>query len=596
MATCSIPLGNALVFINGIVSSSYIGCFAPSVIDYITTSSSQCKSEHHSNYLVISSFILGISNLMTLSGLGSKQPSSTVNQLKNACSLGVILAANILNAKYHKYSNANSKKYCYFNVALYSFLLVSCMKRLYNKQKASTSEPIRNVSHLLQQMRKDNIQYVRFEVTSISGQPIGMVVPARNCERFLRKGFPFVPLALPSTANNSLDVIEHFGNTGFRNVDMFVDVTSYKVIPWQTQNKTASLTMAQDDSANDIYPIDCRTLALRLLSKLHDTYQLDLFASVEHEFYLLDSDNKPVSSAGCYKMDRMNACHDLFCKIDQYLYAMGINCERLHSEVSSGQYEITALPAYNIKSADDAFWIRNGLREICELHSDWIATFVTHLPKASDAEFSTVEDDNNGSHFNHSLCVRNGGKGQNVLWDADKNEVSQLGLYWIGGILKHIASITALCCPTTICYESRWESPWVSSYGDWAFRDRTVLFRVKPSANNTHFELRLPSGLANPYLVLSSVLCAGMIGIQNKILPPKRRRNDVMKQSDDACYSTELPKTLSDALNALEKDKDFVANMDELLIDTYIKTKRIEIQEMKGFEQRKQTPLLYSLF
>ena len=63
---------------------------------------------------------------------------------------------------------------------------------------------------------------------------------------------------------------------------------------------------------------------------------------------------------------------------------MEIKFDRMHSEVASGQYEITATPSFNIKSVDDAYWIRNSLREMTEQHKNWQCTFVTHLCKFND--------------------------------------------------------------------------------------------------------------------------------------------------------------------------------------------------------------------
>ena len=139
---------------------------------------------------------------------------------------------------------------------------------------------------------------------------------------------------------------------------------------------------------------------------------------------------------------------------------MGVECDRMHSEVASGQYEITALPEYNIKAADSAYWIRTGLREMADQYKQWNASFMTHLGGAS-GDYSVVEDDN-GAHFNFSLWST--GK-ENVCWDPQREDLSDVALHFIGGILHHIRAITAFACPTTICYETRFNSPWVSSEG-----------------------------------------------------------------------------------------------------------------------------------
>merc|ERR1712129_274769 len=244
---------------------------------------------------------------------------------------------------------------------------------------------------------------------------------------------------------------------------------------------------------------------------------------------------------------------------------MGIDCDRLHSEVASGQYEITAMPSHNIKGVDDAYWIKNGLREMAQQLRGWNASFITHLPLSGGDAFNVVEDDS-GAHFNHSLWLGKGDQRQNAFWDAKRNDLSSTAMFWIGGILKHIGALTAFCCPTTICYQTRFSSPWVSNEANLGRYNRTAIIRVKPSKNgkNTHFELRLPSSLANPYLVMASVICAGLDGIKNKVMPPRELKIEMVEEKErQECFVHSIPKSLGEALDALEKDAVFVYDFSE---------------------------------
>ena len=251
---------------------------------------------------------------------------------------------------------------------------------------------------------------------------------------------------------------------------------------------------------------------------------------------------------------------------------MGIEIDRMHSELARGQYEITATPTFNITAADNAYWIKNGLREMADQYKSWQCTFVTNL---------YLEDKgHSGAHFNFSL-YRNG---KNICFDKAKNDLSDEALYFIGGILEHCRGITALVCPTVICYATRFNSVGVSSEGNWGKYDRKCLIRVKPAMNNTHFEFRLPSSLANPYLVLAAIVSAGCDGLRNKILPPKERE-----------YKYKLPVSLDKALVELKNDKIFTKSLDSIFIEKYIITKELEIKEMKQMEEKSIKPLAYSL-
>jgi len=422
-----------------------------------------------------------------------------------------------------------------------------------------------------------------------------MLVPARNSEHFLRNGFPFCSFALCQTINTAM-ALDDIADSGYRNIPSFADLDSFKVVSWKKEVPTASVLMSQCPKYDTLYPTDARAIALRQLATLNTKYSLDLMSSIEHEFTLLDRDNRPISNPGCYRLERISKFDSFFAAVDENLLKMGIDCDRLHSEVASGQYEITALPAFNIKGADDAYWIRNGVREMAAQHNDWTASFVTHLYSEGDGGFDVVEDDS-GAHYNHSLWHRDDGNKKNALWDHESGDLSSTAMHWIGGVLHHIGAITAFACPTTICY-GRFDSPWVSSEGNWGRFNRTALIRVKPNKNgkNTHFEFRLPSSLSNPHLLIAAVVCAGCDGLKNQIMPPKECKIEMTEQEQRTeTFENVIPKSLPEALDALEADKAFRSAFDPFFVDFYLKTKRLEIEEMKKYEENNEKPLFYSL-
>ena len=218
---------------------------------------------------------------------------------------------------------------------------------------------------------------------------------------------------------------------------------------------------------------------------------------------------------------------------------------------------------------------------MADQYQNWQCTFVAQLHEDKrNANFTGIEEGST-AQLNFSL-YRNG---KNICFDKNKNDLSDEAMYFMGGILEHCRGITALVCPTTICYyPDRFNSVFFSCEGNWGKYDRTCLIRVKLSQNNTHFEFRLPSSLANPYLVLSSIICAGCDGLKNKILPPKERE-----------YKYKLPKTLNEALVELKKDKILTKELDSIFINKYIITKEVEIKEMHKMKKESIKPIAYSL-
>ena len=127
--------------------------------------------------------------------------------------------------------------------------------------------------------------------------------------------------------------LDDIKSSGYRNVPSFADLSSYKVLSWKKEVKTASVMMSQKPEFDTMHPTDSRQIALRQLAKLKETYSMDFLSSIEHEFTLLDEEKKPISSAGCYRLDRISKYDTFFANVDEDLFKMGIDCDRLHSEV-----------------------------------------------------------------------------------------------------------------------------------------------------------------------------------------------------------------------------------------------------------------------
>jgi len=190
---------------------------------------------------------------------------------------------------------------------------------------------------------------------------------------------------------------------------------------------------------------------------------------------------------------------------------------------------------------------------------------------------SVLNDMCNGQHFNHSLWSKN--SKENAMFDVKQpDKLSAVAKQWIAGLLHHADSLTALCCPTVNCYR-RLHTPFAPDKADWGIDNRKTAFRVKTmSASETYVENRIPSGSANPYILLAATVAAGISGIKNKMeCPPERQENE-----------RSLPMSLEDALVALEKDEVMVKALGEQFVKWFVKIKReleINVLRGKGFEE-----------
>ena len=121
----------------------------------------------------------------------------------------------------------------------------------------------------------------------------------------------------------------------------------------------------------------------------------------------------------------------------------------------------------------------------------------------------------NGGHYNFSLWK----SGQNALSDKSaENGLSELGKFWIAGIMEHAGALTAIGCQTNNCYRRFYVGGFAPIYVCYAREHRMCMLRIKESqSSGTFFEFRLSGAPANPYLLVAAILAAGMDGLRKRI-------------------------------------------------------------------------------
>jgi glutamine synthetase len=233
-----------------------------------------------------------------------------------------------------------------------------------------------------------------------------------------------------------------------------------------------------------------------------------------------------------------------------------------------GQVEIDYKYGELLDTADRALYYKFVAKNIAKKHG-LIATF---MPKP------IYLDNASGMHVHSSLW-----KGKtNVMYDEkdDYAEMSQIGRYYIGGLLTHARALTAICCPTVSSYKRLVPGFEAPIYVLWSRRNRSALCRIplyyKGSAAQKRVEYRGCDPSCNPYLAFACLLMAGLDGIKKKIEPGDPVDEDVYKLSKSKRKELgikELPTTLKDALDELENDMVLKEALGSHVFDAFIELK-----------------------
>ncbi len=184
----------------------------------------------------------------------------------------------------------------------------------------------------------------------------------------------------------------------------------------------------------------------------------------------------------------------------------------------------------------------------------------------------------NGCHAHISVWDK---AGKTNVFADDKMELglSAKGKHFLGGIMKHASALAAITNPTVNSYK-RINAPrtvsgatWAPNTVTWTGNNRTHMVRVPGPGR---FELRLPDGAANPYLLQAVIIAAGLDGIRTKADPGKRYDIDMYQDGHTVKGAPKLPLNLLDALRAFEKDKSLKAALGEEFSSAYLKLKHQE--------------------
>jgi glutamine synthetase len=312
--------------------------------------------------------------------------------------------------------------------------------------------------------------------------------------------------------------------------------------------------------------------------------------TMQASYYFIDSDEgiwnagkegansgyRPRNKEGYFPVSPVDSQDDIRAEMVREMEKAGIIIEKQHHEVATaGQAEIDMRFDSLVKMSDNVMTYKYIVKNVAKKYNK-TATF---MPKPM------FGDNGSGMHTHQSIW-----KEGKPLFAGDKYAgISQLCLYYIGGILKHAHALAAFTNPTTNSYKRLtpgFEAPVNLAYSS---RNRSASIRIPMYFNNPkakRIEVRFPDPTCNPYLAFSAMLMAGLDGIENKIDPgPATDANLYELSAEEAKNVPTMPGSLDQALAALENDHAFLLKggvFTEGVIQTWLEYKKAkEVDAMR---------------
>lgn len=361
--------------------------------------------------------------------------------------------------------------------------------------------------------------------------------------------------------------------------DMYLkpDTNTFVTFPWRPQiGKVARLICDVYNPDGMPFEGDPRYILKKSIERAKKM-GYDLFnVGPECEFFLFftDGDGNPTTEThdmgGYFDLGPVdlgeNARRDMCLMLEE----MGFEVEASHHEVARGQHEIDFKYKDVLTTADNILTFKLVVKTIAQRHG----LHATFMPKPVSGI--------NGSGMHTNLSLHKDGK--NVFYDEnDSNNLSKEAYWFMGGLIKHIRSITALTNPLINSYKRLVPGYEAPVYIAWSARNRSPLIRI-PSAKceSTRIELRNPDPSCNSYLALSLILNAGLDGIENKIDPPEAIDKNIFGMSEKERLEENiisLPGSLKEAICEMEKSEFVKKSLGSHVFTKYIEAKNSEWDE-----------------
>jgi glutamine synthetase len=368
--------------------------------------------------------------------------------------------------------------------------------------------------------------------------------------------------------------------TGSPNITAVPDPTTFRVLPWAP----GTGWILCDEHFNDgtPFPFSTRHLLREALRRLGERGHACVVGT-EIEWYLLrvadehlseenigvpGTRGRPIRTAPVepgyhyYSESDMDLMQPVFDALGDAYAALGLGLRSIENEWGPGQVECTFAPARALEAADNVFLFRTATRQICRR----LGYFATFMCRPALKGFYP-----SGWHLHQSLV--DAASGANLFAPATAGDaLSRLGRSYLAGLLAHAVPATAFTAPTVNGYRRFRANSLAPDRAGWGRDHRGAMLRVLSGEGDpaSRIENRVGEPSANPYLYILSQVVAGLAGIEADAQPPP---------ADTEPYAAErprLPKSLAEALDALEQEPLFRGALGDTFIDYFVKLKRTE--------------------
>ena len=423
---------------------------------------------------------------------------------------------------------------------------------------------------ILERLEQDKIDYLWVAFHDYSGRACAKSNPRQSMGSAIRTGMVF------AKANLNMDANDHqvSGATMLANSGDFLavpDQRSYVTLPRFPGTALMHSYMRETDGS----PWEgCpRTRLDTIVAKLAGE-GFSVQAALEPEFYLYyradDGALTPITGSTMYGQRGLANANDVVVDLMSELAGMGIEVAQVHKEYGRGQFELSLRHGTPVEAVDRYLHFRATLHDLAHAHG-MVASL---MPKP------TADSPGNSLHVHLSIWNADGTEDLTPS-PADEISLSETANWFMGGLLAHAPALTAVGSPTVNSYKRLQPGSWAPANTYWGRGNRSGVIRIPGVGGRRHIEYRSPDNTTQPFLLMCALLAAGLDGIKRQIDPGPPFEGDVGHLSAEEIQRQQLkflPRTLPEALDALEQDELVCAALGPEILKHFLAVKRGELE------------------
>mgnify|MGYP000607337655 CR=1 FL=1 len=420
---------------------------------------------------------------------------------------------------------------------------------------------------VLRSAQENDVKFIRLWFTDILGYLKGFAITVEDLQDAMEQGVGFDGAS-----------VEGFARINESDMRAFPDPTTFTLLPWRPrQNAVARMFCDIRTPNGDPFAGDPRFVLKRNLERLAGmgyTY----YVGPELEFFFLkDADTpEPLDRGGYFDQLSSQPAADLRRDIVLNLADMGIPVKYSHHEAAHSQHEIDLRHMDALTMADSVITFKVAAKEIAAAAGG----HATFMPRPFG--------DRHGSGMHTHMSLFRGD--ENAFFDADAElHLSETGRQFIAGLMRHAADICLVTNQWVNSYKRLLpglEAPIFASWTTGNFGDLIRVPTYRPGREESvRVEYRAPDSAANPYLLFSVLLAAGIDGIEKKMPLPEPLEANVYRMSDAELSDrgvAKLPRTLDEAIRLAENSELLTQTLGTTAMSNFLENKRLEWQQFSN--------------